>query len=254
VVEKCRCAYRPHMPDAVFDDPRLAAVYDALDPDRSDLEVYAEIVRDVRARRVLDVGCGTGTFAIMLAATGVQVTGVDPDRASLDVARGKSGAERVTWIEGDATTLPPMQVDLATMTANVAQVFLTLAELEATLHGIRAALRPGGWLVFETRDPAKRAWEGWTRERTDRRTDVEGVGVIREWEDVTQVAEPLVSFRSTNVFESDDLVLISDSTLRFHGREEVEQALLTCAFAIQDVRDAPDRPGRELVFVARAQE
>lgn len=242
------------MPDAVFDDPRLTAVYDALDPDRGDLEVYAEIVREVGARRVLDVGCGTGTFAIMLAAAGVQVTGVDPDRASLDVARRKSGAERVRWIEGDATTLPPMQVDLATMTANVAQVFLTLADLEATLHGIRAALRTGGWLVFETRDPARRAWEGWTRERTDRRTHVDGVGVIRKWLQLTQVSGPLVSFRSTNVFEATGLVLTSDSTLRFHTRAEVERALVACGFVVEGVRDAMDRPGRELVFVARARE
>ncbi|MGI8948150.1 MAG: class I SAM-dependent DNA methyltransferase [Ornithinimicrobium sp.] len=240
------------MPDAVFDDPRLATVYDALDPDRSDLEVYAEIAREVGARRVLDVGCGTGTFATMLTHAGVEITGVDPAGASLDVARAKPGADRVRWIHGDATTLPAMQVDLATMTANVAQVFGTLADLEATLHGIRAALRPGGWLVFETRDPARRAWEGWTRERTDRRTHVEGVGVIREWEQVTQVREPLVSFRSTNTFEADDLVLISDSTLRFHTREEVEQALAATGFGVEEVRDAPDRPGSELVFLARA--
>lgn len=240
------------MPDAVFDDPRLAAVYDALDPDRSDLEAYAEIVRKVGARRVLDVGCGTGTFAVLLALEGVEVTGVDPALASLDVARRKPGSEHVTWIHGDATTLPPLQVDLTTMTANVAQVFLTLADLEATLHGIRAALRPGGRLVFETRDPKRRAWEGWTREQTDRRTHVEGVGVIREWEEVRQVSEPLVSFCSTNVFEADGLVLTSDSTLRFHTREEVERALAGCGFVIEEGRDAPDRPGRELVFVARA--
>lgn len=168
------------MPDAVFADPRLAAVYDALDPDRSDLTVYVEIARELGARRVLDIGCGTGTFALMLAAEGLDVSGVDPALASLDVARGKTGSERVRWIHGVATDVPAMQADLATMTANVAQVFLTLGEFEVTLRGIGAALKPGGWLVFETRKPAGRAWEGWTRERTDRRTDVEGVGAIRE--------------------------------------------------------------------------
>jgi hypothetical protein len=69
---------------------------------------------------------------------------------------------------------------------------------------------------------------------------------------VTQVREPLVSFRSTNTFEADDLVLISDSTLRFHTREEVEQALAATGFGVEEVRDAPDRPGSELVFLARA--
>ena len=38
----------------------------------------------------------------MLAGKGLEVTGVDPAKASLDVARAKPGAERVSWIHGDA--------------------------------------------------------------------------------------------------------------------------------------------------------
>ena len=52
------------MPDAAFEDPRLAALYDVLDPDRSDLDAYAAIARELGARSLLDVGCGTGTFAL----------------------------------------------------------------------------------------------------------------------------------------------------------------------------------------------
>jgi len=46
-------------------------------------------------------------------------------------------------------------------------------------------------------------------------------------------------------------VLASDSTLRFREREEVEAALVEHGFVVDEVRDAPDRPGREFVFVAR---
>jgi SAM-dependent methyltransferase len=238
------------VPDPIFGDPRLARIYDPLDPDRGDLDVYAAMVDEFGARRVLDVGCGTGSLACLLARRGVEVTGVDPAGASLDVARGKPGADRVRWILGDATTLPPLQVDLVTMTGNVAQVFLTDEDWAATLAGVRAALRPAGVLVFETRDPARRAWEEWDRARTHAVTDVHGVGVVESWCDVLEVSGPLVTFRHTYVFASDGAVLTSDSTLRFRSRGEVERSLRRAGFGCREVRDAPDRPGRELVFVA----
>jgi SAM-dependent methyltransferase len=241
------------MPDAIFEDPRLARVYDPLDPDRSDLEVYAAMAGEFGASSVLDVGCGTGTFACMLAGCGLDVIGVDPARASLDVARAKPGADAVRWLEGDATSLPPLQVDLATMTGNVAQVFLTDAEWAATLSGVLAALRPGGRLVFETRDPARRAWLGWTREHSFARTDVAGVGIVQSWHELTGVTGQLVSFRSFTVFEADDMVMTSDSTLRFRERDAIAASLAATGYQLDEVRDAPDRPGREFVFIARRQ-
>ncbi len=45
--------------DEEFRHPRLAAVYNALDPDRGDLQAYVDLVIGLGADRVLDVGCGT---------------------------------------------------------------------------------------------------------------------------------------------------------------------------------------------------
>jgi len=63
------------MVDDIFEQPRLVAIYDALDPDRSDLDVYAQFARELGAHQVLDVGCGTGTFALLLADRGLDVSG-----------------------------------------------------------------------------------------------------------------------------------------------------------------------------------
>ena len=238
------------MADAIFENRRLAEVYDPLDPDRSDLDAYVALAEKAGARSVLDIGCGTGTFACMLALRGIEVTGVDPAAASLEVARGKAGAELVRWIHGDVTALPPLRVDLVTMTANVAQVFLADEEWAATLRGAHAALRPGGRLVFETRDPAREAWREWTREHSYQRTGIPGTGVVESWVELTAVDGELVSFRGTCVFESDGAVLVSDSTLRFRARDEITSSLLAAGFTVADVLDAPDRPGREFVFVA----
>jgi SAM-dependent methyltransferase len=240
------------LPDAAFDDPRLAAIYDALDPDRSDLDAYLAMVTEFGARSVLDLGCGTGVFALMLAERGVDVIGVDPAVASLEVARAKPGAERVTWIHGDASAIPAgTTVDMVTMTANVAQVFVTDADWLATLAAVHGALRPGGYLVFESRDPARRAWEEWTEERTRSTTDVPGVGRVTDWVQVNDVSGDLVIFESPNVFEADGTVITSRSTLRFRPREAIEASLVQSGFEVDDARDAPDRPGRELVFVSR---
>ena len=239
------------MPDSIFDDPRLARVYDPLDSDRSDLDVYAAIVDELGAASVLDVGCGTGTFACMLAERGIRVVGVDPAAASLDVARGKPGAASVEWLHADATALPPLGVDAAMMTGNVAQVFLTDDEWIATLRGIHAAVRDGGHLVFETRDPRRRAWERWTPEQTFVSVDVPDVGVVESWEEVTSVELPLVTFRSMTAFRRNGDVIESASTLRFRDRAEIEASLLEAGFDVLEVRDAPDRPGAELVFIAR---
>ncbi len=237
------------MADEIFEHPRLAAIYDALDDDRGDLLVYAAIAAELGATSVLDVGCGTGTFALLLADRGLEVVGVDPARASLDVARAKPGADRVRWIHGDATTLPALSVDLATMTGNAAQAIVDASEWQGTLQGVREALRPGGHVVFETRDPGYRAWEEWTREASHSITGVEGVGSVESWYDVMDVSLPLVTFRGTCVFP-DGEVLTSDSTLRFRERAEVDADLAAHGFMVEDVRDAPDRPGREFVFVA----
>jgi SAM-dependent methyltransferase len=240
------------MPDPIFADQRLADVYDAFDDDRRDLEAYVALVAELGARSVLDIGCGTGTFGCELARLGVDVVGVDPAVASLDVARRKPPAERVQWIVGDATALPPLQVDLVTMTGNVAQVFTTDDDWASALRAARAALRPGGTLVFETRDPAREAWHGWVPDRTRRTVEVPGIGAVEAWCDLIEVAPPLVSFRWTFVFGADGAVLTSDSVLRFRGREELGESLDASGFEVREFRDAPDRPGLELVVIATA--
>lgn len=238
------------MPDAIFAHPKLARIYDAFDGNRDDLDLYINLIRELGAQHVLDVGCGTGSLPVLLASSGVKVTAVDPAEASLDVARSKDGAERVTWIHGDATTLPVLHVDVAVMTGNVAQVFLTDAEWTATLRGIRAALAPGGRLAFETRRPEQRAWEKWAVDTGPVVRDVPGVGEVEQRRDVTQVALPYVSFRYSYRLSRDAPAVTSDSTLRFRSRDEIERSLSDIGFRILEVRDAPDRPGQEDVVIA----
>ena len=237
------------MPDAIFAHPRLAWVYDAFDGPRDDLAAYVAIAGELGADRVLDVGRGTGCLAIELARTGRTVVGVDPAAASLEAAKAKEGSDAVTWVHGDAAAIPAVAADCALMTGNVAQVFRTEADWAHVLTAVGAALRPRGYLVFETRRPERRAWEEWAADTGPVTLDVPGVGPVEQRRQVTAVNLPLVSFRCTYTFLADGAVITSDSTLRFRDRDELDSSLAAQGYRVLDVRDAPDRPGREFVFI-----
>jgi SAM-dependent methyltransferase len=239
------------MPDAIFENPRLVSIYDALDSDRRDLDAYAAMVDEFAAKAVIDLGCGTGLLARRLARSGLFVTGVDPAAGSLEYARNQPGAHRVHWILGDASTLPEAAADLVLMTGNAAQAVADQADWDCMLRRTHMALRPGGRFVFESRDPSRRAWERWNRAESFRRVHIAEVGAVETWVELTAVDLPLVSFRHTWVFDADGAVLTSDSTLRFRDGTEIERDLRRHGYAVEEIRDAPDRPGLEFVFVAR---
>ena len=138
------------------------------------------------------------------------------------------------------------------MTGNVAQVFLSDESWAATLAGCRRALAAGGTLAFEVRDPACEAWLAWNRADSWRRVPLPGEGgTVETWVDTTAVDLPYVSFRWTYRFDRDGAELTSDSTLRFRSDAEVRRSLADAGFVVADVRDAPDRPGLEHVYLAR---
>ena len=239
------------MPDALFAEPKLAEIYDLLDsPARPDLAPYLAIADEFRAHSVIDLGCGTGNLACRLAALGKEVVGVDPAVASLAVAKRKAYADRVRWIPGTAVRLKGLDADLITMTGNVAQVFVLDEEWMATLRACHDALRPNGRLVFEVRDPAKEAWKGWNREQSYKTIEALGIGTVETWVELVKVQLPLVSFRYTFVFREDGSVMTSESTLRFRTRSEIAETLSRAQLTVESVRDAPDRPGLEFVFIA----
>ena len=95
---------------------------------------------------VLDVGCGTGTFAIAFAARrpDAQVTGIDGDAEILARARAKAGSEAIEWRQGLAGELPFAEDSIDVVTMSLVLHHLLPAQKREALAEIRRVLRPGG--------------------------------------------------------------------------------------------------------------
>ena len=241
--------------DEHYVQPRLVELYDIENPHGEDTDFYIRLAADLDAHRILDLGCGTGLLTRQLAVDGRHVTGIDPAPAMLAVARRQPHAERVQWVQGDSTMLGRSEADLVLMTSHVAQVFLDEQEWRTTLRDIHAALCPGGYLAFESRNPDDRAWERWNREATYEQID-SPYGPMECWVELVNVANGRVSFKGYNVFSATDEVVVVNSELRFRTLAELTDSLSDAGFTVEHVYGDWDggpmtSTSRVMVIIAR---
>jgi SAM-dependent methyltransferase len=207
-------------PSESYADPRLAALYDALNPSDAAAAFYLGLAGPPPAR-ILDMGCGTGLLACEFAARGHDVTGADPAAAMLAVARGRPGGDRVRWVQADAAGLAtPARFDLIVMTGHVFQLLRGDRDVSAALEVLAGHLAPGGRIAFETRNPAVREWQEWNPRDTRQR--VEAAGLVADVHyDISAVAGELVTYETWFRFAgARDAVVVPD-TLRFMDQAQV---------------------------------
>lgn len=115
------------------------------------LHRYAWARAMVAGRRVLDLGCGEGFGASILADEASEVLGVDLDPDAVRHAGARYGSERVRFSVGDARSLD--DIGDAAFDAVVAfEVVEHLREHERLMAAIRRVVRPGGLVLMSTPD------------------------------------------------------------------------------------------------------
>lgn len=235
-------------------DRRLVDLYDQDNPDGPDHDFYRTLANEISAESVLDLGCGTGILTVTFAREGRDIVGLDPSATMLAYARRRADADAVKWILGDSSSIPRGGFDYAVMTGNVAQ-HVSDSDWERTLHELRQALKTGGTLAFESRNPAVCEWENWASgERATRETHH---GTLIEWQDVSETSPGTVELRAHNLFTQTNETVTETLRLAFRSQNTLKQQLAAAGFMVEATygdwsRNPFTQTAPIMIFVARA--
>jgi ubiquinone/menaquinone biosynthesis C-methylase UbiE len=244
------------MPDHLFENERLAALYDLFSPSesRGDYSFYLPII--MAAESVLDVGCGTGSLLHLARDKGHsgQLTGIDPAQGMIAQAKKRLDIE---WVHGELTSHTfQRQYDLVVMAGHAFQVFIEDSELVSALTAIRSLLSDQGRFAFETRNPLVRAWENWDTEYSGVVTDGSGSVVHAKCEVEVPKEDGIVRFSHTFTSEDWQRPEVSYSSLRFLSTESLASFLANAGLEIEHQYGDWDRSpvnenSPEIITVAR---
>ena len=241
--------------DLHYTDPGLVALYDLLNPRGIDTDFYIQLAADIKAKIIFDLGCGTGLLTRELVQNDRQVIGIDPSSAMLAYARKQAYADLVIWKKGDASILGSRKADLVLMTGNVVQIFNDDSKWYATLRAVHAALKQEGYIAFESRNPAAKAWENWNRESTYKLIK-SPLGPVECWVELHSVSHNQVCFKSYYIFNKSGKVLEVESKLRFRSSKEIINSLQKIGFCVQHVygnwyREPIAKDSKVMIFIAQ---
>lgn len=111
--------------------------------------------------RILDLACGTGQLAGLLAERGFRVTGIDSSSEMLALAR--SNAPRAEFVLADARTfMLDERFDAVLSIYDSLNHILSIEELRGVFGRVHAVLSPGGRFVFDLNTEAAypAEWQG----------------------------------------------------------------------------------------------
>jgi ubiquinone/menaquinone biosynthesis C-methylase UbiE len=137
---------------------QYSAYYDRIYRDKNYREecAFLKAVFDSRGKRkistVLDVGCGTGSHAILLAEMGYNVTGIDLSSKMLQIAVNKAEEQKkkIEFLQGDIRHIDaPGKYDAVIAMFNVMGYLTKNEDIEQALKSIHRHLNPGGLFVWD---------------------------------------------------------------------------------------------------------
>jgi ubiquinone/menaquinone biosynthesis C-methylase UbiE len=212
----------------------------------TDAEFLDRLLREHRCRRVIDVGCGTGTHAIKLSDLGYKVTAVDVSSAMLKIARSKIKGRNVRLRQGDMKNLKSLfaeeRFDAAISLGHVTYHLYTDQEVKVFFKGLHRILRKDGLLVFSARNAKKIKEEYLNTLRLAHIVNDEEIQILVLEHNQRDTKEPntLVWTPIYLIKENDRVDLqIREHKLHWFHPQELRKLLTECGFKQISIRSGP---------------
>ena len=147
----------------------LAVSYDRLTNDvdyKATVDFYMELLQreGLKPKTAVDLACGTGSVALLLAQLGMQVTGVDLSEEMLTIAQQKAqdiDNPPLFVCQPLQELRLPRAVDLAVCALDSMDYIVDPADCRAAIKRVYKVLNPGGCFIFDVNTPEKlRAMDG----------------------------------------------------------------------------------------------
>jgi len=203
--------------------------------------IFPRLIASIRAHRIsgrtmVDVACGTGTLALMMARRGWEVFGVDASEGMLHEASEKlSGLSLpVEFIRQDMRELAlPRPVHLATSFFDSLNHLMTAGDLGAAIRRVRESVVPGGWFIFDT--STERCFTTlWTRSETHRDRDF-SIVLDNSYDRARRTAVCRVTLSLSR--DGAPVRLNETVSERFYTAEEVTGLLDDASFAVRECEE-----------------
>jgi len=258
--------------DSLFVRSYDVVSHGALPQIAGDVAFYTRLAQEAGAVArggVLELACGTGRIAVVLAERGLDVTGVDISDGMLAVARRKAAQcpaavrDRLTFVHQDMTRLDlPARFGLVLIPFRSFQHLLTVELQRKALSAVAGHLAPNGRLALHLFDPRLDL----LLDATPPPPEISAVDpltghrfvadILRtRFDHLAQIRRDVWRYREMDAARK----LLDEDTremaLRWTYRHELRHLLELCGFVLEaeysDFAGAPAAYGKELVVVAR---
>ena len=224
-----------------LDDYIDPVIYDAENAQNESFETDGPFYLALAQRlggTVLELGCGTGRITILLAQSGIDVTGLDIAPAMLQRALQKADGLPIRWVEGDVRSFQlDQQFDLICATGGVFNMLLTRTDQEAMLAQVRKHLTPKGIFAIDVVVPHPDWMSGndsealWDTYDTDDGRSIELFGTDH-YDPLQQIKHEVVRRRWLTA-DGQEIVRSSSFAFRYIFPQEMEALLHYNGFSIQ---------------------